>query len=104
MKQTVEYVRICDPPASLYLLSSGITGVHTRPGFHFPFNEEMGGQVLVTHTCNPGTWEAQIGRIVTEGQQCERPHLQNNQNKMDWRCGSSKRVADLQAHSREFKP
>jgi hypothetical protein len=32
------------------------------------------------------------------------PHLQNNQSKMDWRCGSSSRVAALQVWSPEFKP
>jgi hypothetical protein len=33
-----------------------------------------------------------------------RPNLQNNQSKMDWRCGSSDRIPALQAQSPEFKP
>jgi hypothetical protein len=34
----------------------------------------------------------------------KRIHLQNNQSKMDWRCGSRSRVPVLQAQSTEFKP
>jgi hypothetical protein len=37
------------------------------------------------------TWEAEIGRIVVWGQlgkQFTRSHLQINQSKMDWSCGS----------------
>jgi hypothetical protein len=62
----------------------------------------------MAHACNLGlpTWEVEIGRITVQGQpwQTVRPHLQNNHNKMDWRCGSSSRVAALQAKSPEFKP
>jgi hypothetical protein len=32
------------------------------------------------------------------------PHLQNNQRKMDWRCGPSSRAPALQVQSHEFKP
>jgi hypothetical protein len=32
------------------------------------------------------------------------PHLQNNQSKMDWNCGSSDRTSALQVQSPEFKP
>jgi hypothetical protein len=32
------------------------------------------------------------------------PHLQNNQRKMDWRCGSSNRIPALHVQSTEFKP
>jgi hypothetical protein len=32
-----------------------------------------------------------------------RPHLQNIQSKMAWRCGSRSRVPALQAQSPEFK-
>jgi hypothetical protein len=32
------------------------------------------------------------------------PHLQNNQSKMDWRCGSSRRAPALQVWNAEFKP
>jgi hypothetical protein len=38
------------------------------------------------------TWEAEIKRIIVQGQpgkQISIPHLQNNQSKMDWRYGSS---------------
>jgi hypothetical protein len=31
------------------------------------------------------------------------PHLQNNQSKMDWRCGSSSSMPALQAWSPKFK-
>jgi hypothetical protein len=37
-----------------------------------------------------------LGQIVS--------HLQNNQSKMDWRCGSRGRVPALQVPSPEFKP
>jgi hypothetical protein len=33
-----------------------------------------------------------------------RPHLQNNQSKMEWRCDSSFRAPPWQAQSPEFKP
>jgi hypothetical protein len=32
------------------------------------------------------------------------PYLQNNQNKMDWRSGSSRRAPALQVQNTEFKP
>jgi hypothetical protein len=39
------------------------------------------------------TWEAEIRRIMVWGQSVnssrDPPHLQNNHNKMDWKCGSS---------------
>jgi hypothetical protein len=40
------------------------------------------------------TWGAEMRRIEIQGQpgQFERPHFQNNQNKMDWRHGSRGRV------------
>jgi hypothetical protein len=46
------------------------------------------------------TWEAEIRTTVASqpGQIVhDTPHLQNNQSKMDWRCGSSSRVPDLQS-------
>jgi hypothetical protein len=53
------------------------------------------------------TWEAEIRRIMVQGQPgqifLETPHLQNNQSRMDWRCGSSSRTPALQAQSPEFK-
>jgi hypothetical protein len=33
-----------------------------------------------------------------------RLHLQTNQSKMEWRCGSNRRVPALQVQSPEFKP
>jgi hypothetical protein len=42
-------------------------------------------------------FEASLGKYFS------RPHLQNNQSKMDWSCGSSKAPA-LQVQSPEFKP
>jgi hypothetical protein len=55
------------------------------------------------------TWEDEIRRIVVQGQLGQivhetPPHLQNNQSKMDWRCGSSSRVPALPAQSPEVKP
>jgi hypothetical protein len=39
----------------------------------------------------PATWEAEIRRIMVLGEPGqivqETPHLQNNQCKMDWKCG-----------------
>jgi hypothetical protein len=53
------------------------------------------------------TWEAEMGRIVVQGQPgqivLETPNLQNNHNKMDWRCVFSSRAPALQAQSPEFK-
>jgi hypothetical protein len=37
------------------------------------------------------------------GKLFERPHDQNNQIKIDWRCGSSSRVPALQVQRPEFK-
>jgi hypothetical protein len=49
------------------------------------------------------TWETESGRTVAWGQPGqivhETPHLQNNQNKMDWRYGSSSRKPALQVQS-----
>jgi hypothetical protein len=46
------------------------------------------------------TWEAENGRgswfKASLGKQFARPHLQNNQSKMDWRCGSSGKAPALQ--------
>jgi hypothetical protein len=45
----------------------------------------------------PATWEAEIRRIMVQGQTrqivCYMPFPKNNQNKMDWRCGSSNKRA-----------
>jgi hypothetical protein len=54
------------------------------------------------------TWEAEIRRIAVWGQpgggeQFLRPHLQNNQSKMDWRCNSRCRSPALQMWSPESK-
>jgi hypothetical protein len=54
------------------------------------------------------TWEAEMGRIAVRGQSmqivCETPHLQNNQSKIVWRCGSGCRPPVLQVWSPGFKP
>jgi hypothetical protein len=41
---------------------------------------------------------------VSLGKQFARPHLQNNQSKMDWRHGPCGRTPALPARSPEFKP
>jgi hypothetical protein len=50
------------------------------------------------------TWEAAIGRIMVQGQPQqivhETPHLQNNQRKMNWRCGSRKMNWRCGSHGR----
>jgi hypothetical protein len=56
----------------------------------------------VAHTCNPsylGGWDQEDcgSRPVWA-----KPHLQNNQSKMNWRYGG--RIPALQARSPEFKP
>jgi hypothetical protein len=48
------------------------------------------------------TGEAEIERIEDQGQprqtsSSKRPHLQDNQRKMDWRYGSSNRAPAMQA-------
>jgi hypothetical protein len=53
------------------------------------------------------TWEAEIRRISLRPAQAnssQDPHQQNNQSKMDWRCGSSGRGPVLQVQSPELKP
>jgi hypothetical protein len=54
----------------------------------------------------PATWEPGSGRSKLEAsldKQFMRTHLQNNQNKMDWSCGSSSREPAPQARCLEFK-
>jgi hypothetical protein len=53
------------------------------------------------------SWDTEIRRIKVGGQSGQivlDPHLQNNQSKMDWRCGSSGRTPALQAQGSKFKP
>jgi hypothetical protein len=46
----------------------------------------------------PATWEAESRRIMFGGHNSSQDsYLQNNQSKMDWRCGSSSRKPTLQA-------
>jgi hypothetical protein len=48
----------------------------------------------MTHTCNP-SYLAEIGRITVRSQPGQiRPHLQNKQRKMDWKCDSSSLICD----------
>jgi hypothetical protein len=43
------------------------------------------------------TWQAETWRIMARGQPRQiDPHRQNNQSKMNWRCGSSSRMPTLQ--------
>jgi hypothetical protein len=54
------------------------------------------------------TWEAEIGRIVVQGQSgqivCKDPISKITRAKMDWICGSSSRVSPLRVQYPEFKP
>jgi hypothetical protein len=57
-------------------------------------------QVLVAYACNPrylGGYLEDHGSRPAWDKQFSRPHLQNNQSKMDQRCGSNDRVLALQA-------
>jgi hypothetical protein len=53
------------------------------------------------------TSKAEIERIKVQGQSAqtvqETPISKKNQSKMDWRCGSSRRMPALQEESLEFK-
>jgi hypothetical protein len=58
--------------------------------------------VLVDHACNPsylGGWDWEFEASLGKQLMRHPPHLQNNQSKMDWKCGLS-----LQVWSPEFKP
>jgi hypothetical protein len=60
----------------------------------------------VGHTYNPSYlegWHWEDRGLRPAQANSLRPHLQNNQSKMDWRCGSSSRVPALQVRSPEFK-
>jgi hypothetical protein len=56
------------------------------------------------------SWESEIGRIMIQGQLRQIVHetppanLQNNQSKMDWRCGSSGRMPTLQCKALSSNP
>jgi hypothetical protein len=53
------------------------------------------------------TWGAEIAKTAVQGQPGQivhKPHLQNNQSKMDWRCGSRTKTPALQVQSSELKP
>jgi hypothetical protein len=56
--------------------------------------------ILATSRLTLGGWRFE----ASPGKQFYRPHLQNNQSKMDWGCGSSSRAPALQVQSLEFKP
>jgi hypothetical protein len=52
----------------------------------------------VAHTCNPsylGGWDQEDQDLRPARAEFTRPHLQNNQSKMDWRCDSSGSVPAL---------
>jgi hypothetical protein len=61
--------------------------------------------VLVAHTYDPsylGGWDQEDdGSRPTQTNWRWRPHLQNNHNKMDWKCGSSQIEPTLQVWSLE---
>jgi hypothetical protein len=71
------------------------------------FKNYFSGQSLVSHTFKPSLLRGWDQEIVDWGQPrkwFERSHLQNNQSKMGWRCGSIHRATALQAWSSDFKP
>jgi hypothetical protein len=88
------------------------TQIISQPDLQNNFSKKFSkrSQVLVTHAYILVAWETEIWMITVQGQPqkivCEMPptHLQNNQTKTDWRCGSSSRAPALQVQSLEFKP
>jgi hypothetical protein len=65
-------------------------------------------QVPAAHACNPSylegwDWEDRSSE-ARMGKQSAKSPLQNNQSKMNWRCGWNSRAPALQAQSPEFKP
>jgi hypothetical protein len=61
----------------------------------------------VAHICNPsflGGWDWEDHYLTPAQVEFSRPHLKNNQNKVDWRPDSNSRAATLQVQSPEFKP
>jgi hypothetical protein len=65
-------------------------------------------QVPVTHACNPsymGVWDQEdCGLRPAQANSSWDSNLQNNQSKMEWRCGSSSRTPALRIWSPELKP
>jgi hypothetical protein len=62
---------------------------------------------MISWALEAHTWNSSyLGRQEREiaGKQFARPHLQNNQSKMDWRHGPCGRTPALPARSPEFKP
>jgi hypothetical protein len=62
----------------------------------------------VAYTCNPSylrgwDWE-DGGSRPAQANSSRDPHLQNNQTKTDWRCGSSRKVSSLQVQSPSSNP
>jgi hypothetical protein len=55
----------------------------------------VSGQAVASHNTRWYHEEAEIRRIVIRGQPRQKV-LQNNQSKMDWRCGPSGKVPTLQ--------
>jgi hypothetical protein len=59
--------------------------------------------VMVADACILSNLDAEIRRIWFPGKYLERPNLQNNQSKMDWRCGSSGSMLVSYVWSPEFE-
>jgi hypothetical protein len=62
--------------------------------------------MLVAHVSNPsylGGWDQDCESRPAQANSSGDPHLQNNQSKMDERCGSSSRAPAVQVWSPQFK-
>jgi hypothetical protein len=71
---------------------------------HVFIRKEIISQVLVARAIILSTWEADLCKIadLSLTWKMVQPHLQNNQSKMDRRCGST--APALQGRCPEFKP
>jgi hypothetical protein len=87
-----------------YELNQTKSGTHGHMSVSKPYQ----GQVPVAHTCNHsylGDWD-QEDHILNPAQtnSSQNPILQNNQNKMGWRCGSSSRVSAFKCEALNLNP
>jgi hypothetical protein len=81
---------------------------HLHSGILFSHKTEEISWALVVHTCNPtylgGRDQENQGSRPEEANSSQDPHLQNNQSKMNRRCGSSGKAPALQVQNPKFKP
>jgi hypothetical protein len=82
-------------------------GYHPRKGFLLNLTPKS--WVLVAHAYDPSLLgKLRLGdswfKASPSKQFMRPPHLQSNQSKIDWMCGSSSTAPSLQVQSPEFKP